>query len=193
MIIRDPFTGQAVAVTSSKMLKTKSVSLTEAEAATDARESYFLSSESITLTNDAESGLFYFKSNSDRSYHIDGIVITSTGSAGGSATDNILFKFYDVPAGGTIVDNAVEGLVKNRNIGASPVIEADFFKGVQGDTITQSSNPIPSNIPTGGRVPIAVDFTISKGKSFALSLQPPSGNTSISVSIGVICHLSPVE
>ena len=191
MIIQDSGSGVTARVYKDGELAVKSVSLTEAESATDKEESYFIGTGIVNLTSAGESAVMYFKNNENRNVHVDSIVLTSSPSTGGAALESMIFRFYENPLSGTIIDNALDGIELNRNLGASKTIDTDTFKGQEGATVVQSSDPLPSLIAGAGRGVLNIDFTITKGKGFIISLQPTTGNTNLDCTVAIVCHLAP--
>ena len=192
-IIQDAATGKTARVNLDNTLATHSINITEAEHASDLGQSYNVNSGLITLTSAAESGILYFKSNEDVNIHVDSLVIILGPSTGGVTTDTTRIRIYSNPTTGTLISNAVNAdTVQNRNVGATSALAADTYKGATGNTITDGDIMLESLVSPGSRAVFAIDFTIPKGKSIALSYEPNDSNTSMKVMAAFACHIEPI-
>ena len=133
----------------------------------------------ITLTNAAESGLLYIKNNEN-----DDLIISLQFVNLGTSTNGVgesTVTFYLSPTTGTLIACGCCLTALNRRIGASCTLTADILKGAQGRTITNGnaitfpSTGFASNSP----------FVMPKGSTFAVSVTPPTSNTSMPVAVGL--------
>ena len=174
-------TGRLAKVGDQNRVHTHALSASTSTVASVKGDAFNISSNLVTLTNDSEAALLYIQNNEDADISIITEFVnigTSTGAPGVEGTT----MFYLNPTGGTLISNAVEAQVLNRRIGDNETLDADTFRGVQGDTIT-GGNSIPIPSPGGA---IASEYIIPKGASFALSYTPASGNTNIDIQIGFL-------
>ena len=133
----------------------------------------------VTLTNANEHAILYIKNNED-----DDLIIslqfvnlgTSTGGVGKSTVTT-----YLNPTGGTLISDANNAGVLNRRVGDSTSLTADSFGAsaqgktlTGGDTISFPSSGFAANSP----------FVLPQGQSLAMSVTPPTSNTSMRVGIG---------
>ena len=193
MIIQDAATGKTARVNQDNTLAAHSITISEAEHATDLAQSYNVNSGLITLTSAAESGVLYFKSNEDVAIHIDSVIIILGPSTGGVTTDTTQVRVYSNPTTGTLISTALAAdTVQNRNVGASSTLEADTYKGATGNTITDGDILLESLVSPGSRAVFNIDMTIPKGKAIAISYEPNDSNTSMKCMAAFACHIEPV-
>ena len=192
-IIEDGATGKTAKVNSDNTLAVHSITISEAEHASDLGQSYNVNSGLITLTSAAESGVLYFKSNENVNVHIDSIIIILGPSTGGSATDTTQVRLYSNPTTGTLISGATDAdTVENRNIGASSTLDALAYKGATGNTITDGTILLESLVSPGSRAVFNIDITVPKGKAIAISYEPNDSNTSMKVMAAFSCHVEPI-
>ena len=192
-IIQDAATGKTARVNLDNTLSAHSISLTEAEHATDLGDSYNINSGLVTLTTAGESGILYFKNNEDRNVHIDGLVMILGPSTGGVATDTTRIRVYGDPTTGTLISGAATAdIVRNRNIGITSSLDANVYKGAEGSTITDGTLFLDSLQNPASTVPIAIDITLPKGKAIAISYEPNDSNTNMKVQAAFNCHIEPL-
>ena len=192
-IIQDSATGKTARVNIDNTLAVHSISLTEAEHATDLGDSYNISSGLITLTTAGESGIIYFKNNEERNIHIDSIIIILGATTGGVTTDSTRVRIYSNPTTGTLISGAVTAdIVQNRNLGATSALAADVYKGAEGSTITDGANLLESLLNPASRVDFGLDLTLPKGKSIGVSLEPNDSTTNMKCMVAFNCHIEPI-
>ena len=193
MIIQDAATGKTARVNQDNTLSTHSITISEAEHASDLGQSYNINSGLITLTSAAESGVLYYKNNEDVNVHIDSIVVILGPSTGGAATDTTHIRIYSNPTTGTLISNAVDAeIVQNRNIGATSALASVVYKGATGNTITDGAPLIESLVNPASRVAFNIDITVPKCKAIGISLEPNDSNTSMKVMAALVCHIEPI-
>ena len=192
-IIQDAATGKTARVNLDNSLSVHSVSIPEAQHATDLGDSYNINSGLVTLTTAGESGILYFKNNEDRNIHIDGLVMILGPSTNGVVTDTTRVRVYGDPTTGTLISGAVTAdIVRNRNIGVTSALEANVYKGAEGNTITDGDLFLDSLQNPGSTVPIDIDITLPKGKAVAISYEPNDSNTNMKVQAAFNCHIEPI-
>ena len=191
-ILQDAATGKTAKVNQDNTLSTHSITISEAEHATDLGQSYNINSGLITLTSAAESGILYFKNNEDIAVHIDSIIVILGPSTGGAATDTTRVRVYSDPTTGTLISGAsAADSVENRNVGTTSALASLAYKGATGNTITDGTVLIESLVSPGNRAPIIIDLTIPKGKAIAISYEPNDSNTSMKCMAAFACHIEP--
>tara|TARA_R110002096_G_scaffold434707_3_gene657613 strand:- start:353 stop:940 length:588 start_codon:yes stop_codon:yes gene_type:complete len=192
-IIQDAATGKTARVNLDNTLSVHSIAISEANRATDLGQSYNINSGLITLTNAAESGVIYFKSNENVNIHIDSIIVILGNTTGGVTTDSTRVRIYANPTTGTLISGAVAAdIIQNRNLGATSALAADVYKGATGNTITNGDNLLESLLSPGNRVAFGLDLTLPKGKSIGVSLEPNDSNTSMKCMVAFNCHIEPI-
>lgn len=188
--VKDSNKGNVATVDDNFRLHVDSIQRSQIEQACLIGNAYNISTGSITLTSANESVLFYLKSNNEFPLVIKEILVIPAGSTGG--TGNALVRIYKNPTGGTIVSNAVDvGTNANRTFSSAKQLDGDYFKGVEGDTITGGVSFAVSSRSTFD-APIAFDaapIVLEKGNTLAVSWQPPTGNTSQNVVVACTLFL----
>jgi hypothetical protein len=174
-----------LAVTQRGQAFTVGVVETEQQNAASDGLAFNINTDIITLTNDAETPIFYFKnvneSNQLKISRIFKSILQSTGGAGGSVAANI----YKNITGGTIL-SSTELTIENFNFGSAFELNAEARIGGTGVTWTGTKTNINFLFPTDNiRVLTAFDhIIIQRGVSFLLTITPPAGNTSLDVLAG---------
>jgi len=166
-------------------LYTKSTGILDQKSAAFNSRAFVIASGDITLTNDSESAILYICNNEDSDLIVDEIIIGVGASTGGSGLAQSVT--YINPTGGTIITDQNDVTVANLDSGSSVTLAGDFYVGGQGKTFVGTG--FPSSLFV---VAPAYDRTLSlniikKGQCAGLSLIPPSGNTSmlVTVTLGV--------
>lgn len=172
--------GNVAKVGDQRRLHTHALSSSADSVATVEGDAFNVSSNLVTLTNDCESGLLYIKNNEEGPISVTTLFVNVSCSTGGTGSG--IVRFYLNPTTGTLISNQTCAQVLNRNVGNNQTLAADAYRGIEGSTITNGDTiPIPNR--TGS---IPSEYVLSKGKSFALSYEPPSGNTNVQVQIGFL-------
>lgn len=168
-------------------------SITEPTQGEAAREgnSYNVNTGTVNLTSANESAVAYIKNNGDSELHIEnlGYLLGNAKDGAGDLlpADDLFVTVIRNPTGGTIVTNAVDMDVagSNKNYGSSKTLDADIYKGAEGDTVTGGNNSYFSLIPkSGSAYPINTGkIVLTKGDSIAIKIQPQTGNASMNVQV----------
>jgi hypothetical protein len=167
--------GVLAQVTANNRLAVDSVAIRGEEDAIRSGQGWQIASGPVSFTSATASAILYVKNTGELDLVLDRAVLvlgTPTGGVG-----DWTFQTLRNPTAGTIVDNALEAGISNSNHGSGNVPQATYYKGVQGDTLTDGSGaPLPiqqaSNrtvFPLGRRLPT--------GSSIGWKLTPPSGTT----------------
>ena len=180
-IIDGTGSGNRAKVDSNKRLHTKSVAISQLANAVLESEAYNLSTGSITLTSGNESAVGHITYNGDDPLVIKEIILILNPSTGGSGAGTI--KIYKNPTGGTIVTNAVAlPTASNRDFSSSKILQADAYKGVEGDTttgFTETFAQTTRDASFSGVVSFdAAEIVLRKGNSLSITFEPATGNTS---------------
>ena len=185
-IIKDGNTGNTANVTANNRLAVAGILVTLNEIATETGDTYNLNSALTSLTTSNESALFYIKNNEDNDLLIDNIIINIRDYVGTDGQPNL--RIYRAPTGGTIVSTASECNKQNRNFGSSKTLDVDCFQGVEGSTLTGQSNIVFVPLPTTAAVTLITFPTLTvlpKGATMGVSYEPPSGITSVNITIAI--------
>ena len=169
-------------VDSDKRLHVNSVTRTQLEQACILGEAYNVATGVMTLTSGNESAVGVFSYNGDDPLVINELLVILGDSTGGAGSG--LIKLVKNPKAGTIFDNAVPvSTVENRLFSSSKTVDADAYKGAEGDTITNGVNFAITSRDNFDE-PVVFDaapIVLKKGNSLGVTYTPPSGNTSQSI------------
>ena len=171
--------GYIAKVDSDNRLHVNSVSRTESEQAALLGQAYNLSTGAVTLTGDTKSCIAYMKYTGIDPFVVKEILAIPSESTSG--TGRAVISLGKNPTTGTIIDNAVVmPSIQNRDFSSSEILDANLYKGVEGDTITDGS-VFGATSRSNFDVPIifdAANIILRKGNSISVCITPPSGNTS---------------
>ena len=141
-------------------------------------EGWQIGSTPVSFSADAETGILYIKNLGAKDLVLDRAVLLLGTSNG---TGDWTFQTVRNPDDGVTNDlqtNAVTAGISNSNHGSAKTPDAEYFKGVEGDSFAGGTGaPLPIQqgqnrlvFPFGRRLPL--------GSSIGFKLTPPSGNTS---------------
>ena len=185
--IKDSSTGYIAEVNSSKRLQTRSVTVSEQQQRSIDGYGFNLNTGTIALTSANESAVMYVKYTGTKTLHIQSVAV-GVGKLGVS-TDPVLVKMYRNPTDGTIVTNAVEGSqFENKNFGTATQLTSDFYKGVEGDTLTGGNLIAQFYANQSNRLFADIDFILPPQTSIGISLTPNDDGTGGNVYVALICH-----
>lgn len=176
-------TGNTAKVSDSNQLSTFAEIIAEATVASLDGNAYNLNTGSITLTTSTKSAVFYFKNTSqDETLSVNAFFFLLGNSTGG--VGDVLISLIRNPTAGTIVSNAVDMEMAgvNRNFGSNQSLQADIFKGVEGDTLTGGEKVIESILDQSpANITLAAGaILLPPGTSIGIDVTPATGNTSFS-------------
>lgn len=165
-------------VSANQRLATDSIIITGEDDAIRRGEGWQISSGPVAFTAATATAILYVKNNGPLDLVLDRAVLVLGSATGAAAGSDWTFQTLRNPTAGTIIDNALAAGVSNSNHGSSITPQADTYKGVQGDTLTDGTGaPLPiiqnlprSTFPLGRRLPT--------GSSIGWKLTPPTGTTS---------------
>jgi len=174
-------TGNRAKVDNDKRLHVNSVNRTQDEQAALLGQAYNLSTGTVTLTTGNKSCVSYLKYTGEDPFVIKEIIIIPSSSTGG--VGNAVIEIFKNPTTGTVITNALPFTsVLNRDFSSSNNLgnEADIFKGVEGDTITDGQS-FAFTTRDNFDIPVTFDaanIVLRKGNSIGVCATPPTGNTS---------------
>lgn len=168
--------GFTAAVNTSNRLETNSVVLSEEEAAGLEGKAFALSTTPVAFTAATESAILYIKNESESTLILDRARVMLGTATGG--TGDWTIKFLRNPTGGTIITNALDAGIVNINHGSSQTPTGDYFRGVQGDTLTGGTGAnFPIKSSGDGQVIFPFIRILPTGASLGVVLTPPTGTT----------------
>jgi hypothetical protein len=139
----------------------------------------------VTLTDDNETPLIYIQNNEPETLGWALTLLSLTTAASDVAGDWFV-SFYVNPISGTIITGGDDALIISQNLGSQKPLEATAKIGSTGDTLVGNIK-VDRLVPmTPAVVNIPLDaIVMPPGTSFAMTVTPPVGNTSMKVDIGV--------
>jgi len=152
---------------------------------------YNISTGAITLTNATESGLLFLKNTGDLPLVVK-VIGYAVGATTGGGTNPATFRLYAgiSETASTLVTGALAVTAnQNRNLGSTRSLDGVTYKGVQGATVTggvSAGVSSRSDFSSPFRFEDAI-FVLPKGTSIAATFQPPTGNTSQTVTVFCTC------
>ena len=167
-------------VDSNQRLHTDAVTFSRAELEVELGNAYNINTGTIALTSASKSSVLYVKNNENEPLVIESLIYLLGSSTGG--TGECVITVIRNPTAGTIVSNAVDCEMAgvNRDFGSNQTLNADMYKGAEGDTITASDGKaIESILPIAQRHRLGGvgDIVLEKGSSIGIEITPPPGNT----------------
>jgi hypothetical protein len=163
--------GYVAKVDSSNRLHTRSVAVPSSDQRGLDGFGFNLNTGHITLTDGSESAVAYFKYTGTKTFHLDAIAV-GVGKLSGTVSDPVFIAVSRNPTGGTIIDNEVAGSLNiNRNFGAANTLDGDWYKGVQGDTLTGGNDGFLSQVNGSDRAFLTTNFILSPQTTIGIKIQ----------------------
>jgi hypothetical protein len=180
--------GFAAKVDSSNRLRTRGVTSTEVNEEATLGNAYLISSGLVTLTSAAESAVLYLRNDEDDDLVLTRFIGSARASTGGS-TSHALVTLYSNPTGLT-GGSGSDVVPKNLNFGSTNTLLNTSELGQQGASIDGGEAFSAFVIPLEGLSSEGSSIVLPKGASIGISVVPPTGNTSLTVGIGINAHLA---
>ena len=169
--------GNSAAVDGTNRVLTRSISEDIFQNAAEESEAYFLGTPLINLTGSSESALYIITNNEDSPLVLGNFFFVAESTTGGSP-NMFRVSWYKNP---TSISGGATVAPLNQNFGSSKVLNANAQYGAQGSTVTGGSNVATLSFPIGQFNDIPANLILEKGSSFAVTITPPAGNTSMDV------------
>jgi hypothetical protein len=177
-------TGFCAGVTNENRFLVSAVSDSLLDHGTTNGNSYIIDTGIISLTSASESAVIYVKNNNQSLYMRNSYIQFNFGKSNSSG--DVIVKLYTNPTGGTIISGGSSTPGYNRNISNSIPANLTSFIGSEGKTqiggtqiLTSIFQDKTSNIVQSGII-------VSNGSSFIITVQPPTSNTGMNISINTI-------
>ena len=142
-------------------------------------KAYNLQTSKINLTSAASSGIMYLQNNDSDHTVVLGELRTFLGQSNSPGDTELIM--YANPTGGTLLTAGTAVTPVNRNFGLTVPALATAYEGAEGKTITGGVVAIAAIAQSGVGAGVQLYFVIPNGKSLAVSITPPTGNTSMAV------------
>jgi hypothetical protein len=180
--------GNTAKVDSNNRLHVGAVSREEERYALAKGDFFITSSGVVTLTDDAETTVWYIKNNSDRDLYLGTYIISGGPSTGGSGPGKT--KTYSAPsATSPIITEAKAGVEGNANLASSKQFNGLVYRGETGDNLVGGIgfNTIfhPNDV---FNFQTNVDSVLPKGTDGVFTFTAPTGNTSQEIIMTVLCY-----
>jgi len=169
-------------------LKVDSVSTDQLIFAVEEGQAFQTYTTEMVLTGTAKLMVFYIKNNDVGPIIVTSATIGSGVSAGGSDNGILIEQVGNISPADPIVASGVDIIATNRKSGDPRAFIGDIKKGPQ----AVSGNEFPGNgvlADVTQRETFEVSSEIPKGGTTGISIRPPAGNTSITVTITISFHL----
>lgn len=175
--------GRTAGVSADNRLQTESVGLTFLDYRTHEGEAYNISTDVLTLTNAVEDGILYIKNDRSNSVMLFSNILLGIGKATTGVGD-VIFKVYANPTGGTLLSAGTAVAPENRNLGSKLPAQLTAAKMASvGQTITGGTLLSGRLMQDATRIDIDAGWIVPTGSSIALSITPPTSNTSMRVMV----------
>jgi len=172
--------GRKVGVDATNKLLARATIETIFDEAAEEGLSNFVGTPLITLTNAAESAIFFIQNNEDIDIIMENFFFVAEATTGGSP-NMFRVSWYKNP---TSISSGTAVTPLNQNFGSSRILDATVEYGAQGSAVTGGSNVAILSFPIGEFNDIPAKLILPKGSSLAITVTPPTGNTSMPVQFG---------
>jgi hypothetical protein len=171
-------------------LRCRSVITEEATSRGKDEVAFNLNTGELTLTTADESAVMYFYNNESKAFHITALAVGLGPSTGGTSGEPAKIKLVSEVTGGTIKSDASAVAINaNRLVGSATSLTANVYKGGQGKTATGGSDSALFYQTPSGRLFANFTWFVPKGKAIAITVEPPTGNTSMTCYAALIGHI----
>lgn len=164
---------------------TRNISLTTQNEAAINGEAFVYGSGTITLTDTVATAVILVQNDACRDMLVTGINITvgnSTGAACACIVGGVLFTLYKNSTAIACCNGVAN--IFNNNFGSSNVFCVTSAKGAVGATLTGGCSIFGGYFSQNDFTEVETSLIIPKGKSIALTVTAPTGNTSVPTGVG---------
>jgi hypothetical protein len=169
--------GKKLKVNRDNRAEVDAVTHTSAQEAAEEGRLYQIGAGIVNLTSANESAVLFLKNDGENDYEIVNVTISSGLSTGGTAGDCLLAKLYVNPTSITGTDAPFV----NNNLGSSKSPEGTFTAGAEASAVVGGSLGGAAFFPVAKFERVNLYWVLPKGSSFAITITPPAGNTSLNV------------
>ena len=163
-------------VTANNKLAVDAVTARIEEDAIRSGDGWQIASAPVFFISAMESAILYLKNTGPLDLVLDrAVLIFGTPTNG---TGDWTFQTLRNPTAGTIISNALGAGISNSNHGSQKLPDAETYRGIQGDTLTDGTGaPLPIQ-QQSNRTVFPLGRRLSTGTSIGWKLTPPTGTTS---------------
>ena len=185
-VIVDGATNETAKVDGQRRVWTRATTVTTGLNAGINEDQYAINPSAVTLTTDTESVLVYIRN--DETENVDWALsqITVVGAESNGSGDWLAAMYANVNTG-TLIDSGGDGVAIPFNLGSNKPLSATIKTGIEGSALN-GTPPLDRLVPTAPAsfiIPLDA-IVMPPGTSAAISVTPPTGNTSMKVQIELI-------
>lgn len=185
--LKDGKTGNTAQVNDNNQLTVAAVTKMEAVEASINGNTFQIGTNVVNLTSDTISWLMSVTNTDTVAWAVENL-ISIFGATDGTGD---FFVFFSGGASeGTLFSAGTDIIPVNLNIGSPKQLAASGKTGVQGSTVTDLGPSLPVLIPAGTTIRefLSGPIIIPPGTDLLLGVQPPSGNTSMNVTLSLTIY-----
>lgn len=172
--------GLSAGVDRNNRLLVNAINETIFQYAAEEGQAFFIGTPLINLTNASQSAIIYVENNEDEPLILGTFFLIAEATTGGSP-NMFRVSWYKNP---TSISSPTTTSALNQNFGSSNELDATIQYGAQGSTVTGGGLAAILSFPIGQFNQFDANLVLEKGSSFALTVTPPTGNTSMNVQFG---------
>lgn len=177
----------AAGVDRTKRLMVHAVNVDAIDAAAERGEAFNLTTDVVTLTSTAESGVLYVMNSDAERNLILARLAFSFGKA--STSGDVIVKTYANPTSGTLLSAGTPITFLQRNLGSRLVAQGTALRaGAVGQTQIGGTLIATRVFQDAREHEVNAGWLIPAGSGLAITVQPPTGNTSMRAAITVACY-----
>lgn len=173
--------GKKARVNHNNRLEVEGVTVSSAQDAAGDGLLFLVGGDTVNLTSSNESAVFFVENNGDATFEIVKFTFTASAMTGASAGSMYTVRLYKNPT--AITGTTTPANAANTNFGSSNTVEATLLSGSEGAGITGGTLAGQALFPPSAFTRFEVFFYVPKGASFAVTVQPATGNTSADVDV----------
>jgi hypothetical protein len=147
---------------------------------------YNLHTSKLTLTNASASGIFYIKNDNPDKLLICQEIYAFLGNS--DSPGDVELIAYSNPTEGTLISGGATIVPINRDLGNTVPAQATVLEGGQGYTLTNGTEVSAAIVQDGSGMGTVLSFVLPNGASMAVTVTPPTGNTSMDVRIRLVFY-----
>lgn len=172
--------GTSAGVDINNRLLTNAISESVLQYAAESGDAFFIGTPLVTLTSSSESAILFIENREDKPLILSQFFIIAESTSGGSP-NMFRVSWYKNP---TAITSATATVSLNQNFGSSSELDANIFYGAEGSSVTGGGLVAQLSFPIGQFNSLDANLILEKGSSFAITITPPTGNTSSAVQFG---------
>lgn len=180
-------TGNRTKIDNTNRVLTRSTTLTSLEEAVVNGDAYSVSTGTVNLTSDSASAVYFYKNQEDVDVALTRSIYGAGASTGGTSSTYTIQSFLQ----GTGLSGGSGNDMNQQNLrfGSGKVMSlTDSEIGAEGATVTAATALPTFTLATGLSSFITTFIVIPKDVTLAVTVTPPSGNTSMDIEVILNLH-----